>query len=974
MNQTQNQKQCVKRSLKLRVKKMMRLTNLITVLLFSCVILLFFFFTFSILGTSYSNYTASQMSYGIGHYMESSSTQELNEYFDQLNPDDGSFAKLNPSSSKINFLKLNIKELFHNAMNVVSIDAIEFRVWQDDEILYMSFNPNDVKLLDSMFISDLFSNEVIKDITDSNGNVIGRVGVRLSPKILISLLVIITALGFVLLIFNSIVSSLLTMILSNMVTNPLTRLNTELNKIASGNIECTIHQEIIVNKPVIEVQNLISSSNQILFKMNEYATLMNAQKDELEAQTEELEAQTEELESQKDELEAQNATLEDRGTSLKFINAAYINRTLKLQNLLNNVGQGFLTIGNDQIINPEYSYECEKMILNANVKKINGMYITDTLFAGSNQEDFIKELIQKIFDSPSSQKELFISLLPEELSLNNRILSIEYKLVNDADQAEVILIILTDITHTRNLEKQMDEERNHLSMIVKVLLNREEFIDTINDYKEFSKKDFKLLAPTNREEFLRDIHTYKGVFSQYYLENTANYLNELENILYNDGSTTQLEALNTQQFIQPLTYDMETIERYIGEEFLYGDDIFTVKEEKIVEIEEKIKRILPPSEYIKILPIVRSIRHKSVKELLKTYPDYTLKLSERLSKSIHPFSIEGDDVYLDHIVYQNFSKTLIHMFRNCVDHGIETEDERIELNKPQIATIQCEVNKLSDGFEIIIADDGRGIDTKSLLEYALIKGHICQEDIPQMSEEDILSLIFIDGLTTKENVSAVSGRGVGLAAVQETVNALNGHISVETNWHCGTTFRIWFPTIQSAPIITTTPQRLLQHIIDVSGDIFKSMNLDIFNYKHLQTDKITLNKISALISIKGALDAILIISIDDELGKKLVSAFMIETVDDAQIDDYIEDVLGEISNTILGNVLGRFEDDGIYLSMGVPAMISNREAYVKYTDSQIYSIVHEDNNCSLIMSLLLLDPEHQFTDDESSTRVTRLNI
>ncbi|MBC7959604.1 MAG: chemotaxis protein CheX, partial [Vallitaleaceae bacterium] len=659
------------------------------------------------------------------------------------------------------------------------------------------------------------------------------------------------------------------------------------------------------------------------------------------------------------ELEAQNATLEERSSSLKFINSAYSNRTLKLQNLLNNVGQGFLTISKDQTINPEYSFECEKMILSEHVKKISGMKITDTLFANSNQEEFLHDLIAKIFESDASQKELFLSLMPEELCLNERVLNIQYKLVSDEQQEEVLLIILTDITHTRNLEKQMDEERNNLNMIVKVLLNRGEFIDLVMDYKEFAKKDFHSILEQQKEELLRDIHTYKGSFSQYYLNNTSTFLNELENALYASDGLDQIHIINSSEILDHLESDMETIESYVGQDFLYSDDIYTVKEEKILEIENKIKRILSPSEYQKILPIVKSIRYKSIRELLKTYPDYTMKLSERQSKSIHPVTIDGDDIYIDHLIYQNFSKTLIHMFRNCVDHGIETEDERIELDKPQIATIHCHVETLDEGFTITISDDGRGIDTARLLQIGLNKGLIQEEDIPHMTDEEILSTVFLDGLTTRETVSAISGRGVGLAAVKESVVALGGKISVQSTPGSGTEFKIWLPNLHSTALLTTSPERLLQHIVNASGTVFKSLNLNVADYKFIRTDKIMLNKISALISIKGSLDAILIISVDDVLGKKLVSAFMIDDVDDEQIDSYIEDVLGEISNTILGNVLGLFEEDGVFLSIGVPAMISNKDAYVKYTESQIYSIVFDQEMYSLTMSLLLLDPDHQ---------------
>ncbi|MBC7960240.1 MAG: hypothetical protein H7X94_10265, partial [Vallitaleaceae bacterium] len=493
MNPNMDPQQCRRRSLKHRVNKIMRLSNFLSVSLFSFVLVVFFGIAIYLVGVSYSNYTSSQMAYGIGKVM-SSTPEFLDDFLQQLNPQDGSFNKFDSSALMMEntLAPQQLHDLFNKAMNVANINAIEFRVWDKaDNVFFNTIRPEEQKLFDSLWFTDIFTTEVVKEIRDVSGNILGKVGVQLNPFIYLFLIALIIGLGIFLLIINLIVTNILTLILSNIITKPLSRLKDELDNVASSNIECAISHEIKVKKPVIEVQYLLDATNNIMSKMNEYVATLNFQKDELESQatelesqTEELEAQTEELEAQKDELEAQNATLEERSSSLKFINSAYINRTLKLQNLLNNVGQGFLTISKDQTINPEYSFECEKMILSEHVKKISGMKITDTLFANSNQEEFLHDLIAKIFESDASQKELFLSLMPEELCLNERVLNIQYKLVSDEQQEEVLLIILTDITHTRNLEKQMDEERNNLNMIVKVLLNRGEFIDLVMDYKE----------------------------------------------------------------------------------------------------------------------------------------------------------------------------------------------------------------------------------------------------------------------------------------------------------------------------------------------------------------------------------------------------------------------------------------------------------------------------------------------------------
>jgi len=770
-------------------------------------------------------------------------------------------------------------------------------------------------------------------------NMIGRVNVRLNPNYLLSFYGLILFLSFIIMAINSLFVKLITMALSRIITNPVESIAAQMLSLAEGDIETSMNTSIIVKKPVQEVQQMIDATNKIMSKMSEHSETM--------------EAQNEELEAQKDELEAQNSALEDRGLSLASMNNAYLSRTLKLQNLLDNVGQGFLTFGEDLLINPEYSLECEDMIACDIDGSINGHTIMETLFSSFSDQEFIETLLNKVFSANHDQKELYLSLLPEEIESNNRILHLEYKLVSNEKGQLQLLLIMTDITITRALEKQMDEERNNLKMIVKVLLNRSEFLTIIEDYKIFSSSNFEFLASKAYEETLRNIHTHKGIFSQYYMENTATYLNELEIKLYEDNNPAILRELIYEELTTALEVDLAIIESYVGNEFLYDDTTYIIKDEKINDIENKIKNLLPSSEYNKIMPIIQSIRHKSVKELLKSYPDYTIKLSERLNKSVRSFEIEGDEVYVDPAIYQKTFKSLVHLFRNSVDHGIESNDLRLESNKPQAATVECSIEEISDGFKIVISDDGCGIHAQDVLQSAISKGIVAPDE--ELSLDEIYNLIFADGITTKEHVTALSGRGVGLASVRYAVEELNGTITIDSEENVGTTFTITLPYITDATIVSFTPEKLLQHITTVTERCLESIHIKIDNTQLQKSNRITLQRVSALISIKGSIEAILIISTNKPMGMKLAKAFMFEELEPDNIQDYIEDVLGEITNTILGNVLGVLEEEGVYLSIGVPAVISNKDAYIKYTESQIVSVVYENGPDSLSMNLLVID-------------------
>ena len=130
-----------------------------------------------------------------------------------------------------------------------------------------------------------------------------------------------------------------------------------------------------------------------------------------------------------------------------------------------------------------------------------------------------------------------------------------------------------------------------------------------------------------------------------------------------------------------------------------------------------------------------------------------------------------------------------------VDHGIETEDERIEKAKPQRGQIKVHFKNNGDTFIIQMADDGGGIDSERVKDKVLEKGLKSEEDLQNLKESDLVDMIFLPGFSTKEEVTDVSGRGVGMDAVREEVERLGGTISVSSKIDEGTNFTIKLPVL-----------------------------------------------------------------------------------------------------------------------------------------------------------------------------------
>ncbi len=934
-----------RRSMKNRIRRTINFSNFTGILIISLIMIFVVGFLLKSFGFFISVYLSSKISSEISASIHEARVSGLiSAEYDRENPE---FQRiLNSFDTTFSSYLNDVKDMegFVLSVNMQNdrTPLINYRVFVNGEQIYDNADEES----DSLIFRDLtkkdgpmkFLNyEVIKDVDSGFENLDMKIGVSLNPNILFFVYLIILIIYVAVMIISLLVSKLFSMLLTVNITKPLTDLQQKMYQLAEGDIESAIHTEIELKKPIMEVEQLANITNMIMSRMQEYAEMMA---------------------SQKEELEAQNDALEENSGTLSKMNIILENRNQKLENILNSVGQGFLTFKNDLKIESEYSLECEKFFPGP----IKDNTLSQLLYPEEpSQRKFVDDILEKIMVTDSSRRMLYMPLLPEEIEMSGIYVNIEYKVVSDEDEVETMMVILTDITDRRELEMKMDEERRILKMVVKAMVNREEFVELVNSFERFAGSG-AARESESYDSMLRKIHTFKGNFSQYEMINLVPNLHELENKLYEEQDPYIMETMysNMKTWLED---DLEIIRGYIGNDFFANDEMFHIEKKRIVEIEEKLRLILSPAEFENVVPIIRSLRCKSLKEMLKTYPDYVMKLSERLGKSVKPFEIEGDDeVKVDSQNYHKLVKSLVHVFRNAVDHGIEDEDERIENGKEIHGSISCEISRDGEEIEIKIHDDGRGIDLERVKEKIIETGIAGEQECEMLGEEEIYELLLVKDITTKEEATQVSGRGVGLSALKEEVDGMKGRILIESEIGLGTTFRILIPDIIK-PDIQITPECLLQAILETSKEYVRSQSgIELRSGEVEKKNKIELSRITALMDIQGGISAIVMLSVNMAMGRKLVENFMYEKVKEEEIDEIVEDVLGEVSNTIIGNSFGKFEYGEDMLHMGVPAMISNDGAYIKYTDSEMLTSTSEFGECIFGVHMIVLENVRNIKD------------
>ncbi|MCQ2789612.1 MAG: hybrid sensor histidine kinase/response regulator [bacterium] len=365
--------------------------------------------------------------------------------------------------------------------------------------------------------------------------------------------------------------------------------------------------------------------------------------------------------------------------------------------------------------------------------------------------------------------------------------------------------------------------------------------------------------------------------------------------------------------------------------------------------------------------MVKNIRILPFATIFHMFGKMIKDIAEESNKKID-FEVQGSETSADKKIIEEIKTPLIHIIRNSIDHGIETPEERLALNKPETGKIILSAKQSNNKVIIKIIDDGRGININKIKEKAISKGFLTPEELSHMTDNQILELIFTPGFSTGEVITNISGRGIGLDVVQSKISELNGKVKVLSELNKGCCVQIELPTtmaIMKVFIVKTGSELYAIPIDTVHSVLRKSTSEIIYHKKHntiiFENETIKLVNLASVLNIK-----------EDEKRKDKQTILIIEN-DGKRIALSVDKLLGE-QEVMHKKLAAPFYK--LKKIMGITTLISGKVCLIlNMTD--IINSINEINNSTFSTTTNEIDNKHYtilLVDDSATTSTLEKNI
>ena len=495
------------------------------------------------------------------------------------------------------------------------------------------------------------------------------------------------------------------------------------------------------------------------------------------------------------ELEAAREKLEDYSKNLEKMVAertAQLSRLNQLMSaLLDSLGQGFFIFDQNGHVLEIASKACLQTI----EKDPRGLEIWQALGLPEKAKTGFHNWMTTLF----SEMLPFEDLAPlgppmYKHSEGNDIQLQYYPLRNDAGSIEGVVVVATDITSLVAAQKEATFEKAHASMILKLLKNKRQvasFIRESQQMLEILRQEFAKPQPEPELTF-RMLHTLKGGSASFSVHDFAVSCHEAETLL------SEWKSLRDEASLTKLREQCATLPE-LFQEFLKENEMILGSLEKLSErwIEASLSRFteFANKQWSSGVPsparesFFEHFLFEPVQSLFSYFDEVTLNVADNLGKKVNPIKIKNPEFSVLPEPYETLFGTLIHAFRNAVDHGIEAPEVRTERGKPAAGQISLWFEKKNDQLLFCIEDDGGGIDPSRIRKKLSEKGGPLKPE----SDQEMIQHIFDSQFSTAEKVTDVSGRGIGMDAILQSAKALGGTAWVESELAKGTRLYIQVP-------------------------------------------------------------------------------------------------------------------------------------------------------------------------------------
>ena len=470
---------------------------------------------------------------------------------------------------------------------------------------------------------------------------------------------------------------------------------------------------------------------------------------------------------EKNRLEIENSVIEARNEE----NRKY----------LDNINEGLLLTNRDQIISEQYSTFLESLF---GTTDIAGRTLSEFVFSsdpeGEESRD-LQQMVGLIFDSAQTDMDMFAAINPLEnktLVVNRNgerreiIIDAQFQRIVSGETVENVMVIFEDKTEIARIERELETERKrseteieHIQAILRS--GPQSFIDFVKESQSVLAHLDASIGKLDEErivtELFRSLHSLKGAARYMELKSFGTALHETENLIatLRDG---QREA------------DADMAREIEGKlEALYAEL------DNIKGINDRFKEFASEEG-------VASLFAGSVRSMFENLERMANDIAAELDKSVRLRTATDFDTIP---FLSRLRDPIIHLVRNSIDHGIEPAIERVSANKSDTGTIDIRFTDPADGFCVVrIQDDGAGIDFDAVRRKALKMGLISSDDV---SEKTLIRVLFMPAFSSRTETTELSGRGVGLDVVHDTIKKLGGSVAVASERGRGTRIDLKIP-------------------------------------------------------------------------------------------------------------------------------------------------------------------------------------
>lgn len=512
-------------------------------------------------------------------------------------------------------------------------------------------------------------------------------------------------------------------------------------------------------------------------------TLEETLQGKYQEQLKEKEVFIEELQKAKSQLEVYSENLESL-VQERTAEIQKLNQTLKA--LINSLGQAFFVFNKNGDVLDFSSAACDRILEG----RPNGKSVIEVLKVLPGESSAFNKWIQILFDEMLPFKDL--ADLGPNIFEHSQGLHIDlsyFPIRGDDEKLTGVVVVATDSTELIAAKAEAESQKNQAQFILTAVEHTAQVNRFIKEGELIAQNILKQMSsPIEFNQLFRDLHTLKGGSASFHASELAKLCHEAEGILetYKQVPSKMQTELH-QYHLKPLS------EKIFSELTVFKNRVIELNSNRAPD--QLMQRVVPLStlfelgknnhnliEPILLVPISESIKYLNL---------VAKETAQITGKKIKDIEFIGGNICIYPEFYQKVFGSLVHFIRNCVDHGIETPEQRKNLGKDPSGKIKFEVSKDTQLLNIKISDDGAGVDLDK------IRQKLNEKNARIYSDQEIHQILLNGGISSVDSVTSISGRGVGMESIQNEVKAINGSIIFSSQSGQGSQLSLSLPYLQS---------------------------------------------------------------------------------------------------------------------------------------------------------------------------------